>query len=134
MAVVFQWRGDFRNDEVNQLHAQAFGTPPGGDGERDWEELVRRHSLGWVIARDGDGLVGFVNVIGDGSVHAWLQDTMVANEARAQGTGTRLVTTARHRAQEAGCRWLHVDFDDNLKPFYIDACGFAPTSAGLIAL
>jgi hypothetical protein len=30
-----------------------------------------------------------------------------------------------------GCEWLHVDFDDDLRAFYFDACGFTPTNAGL---
>jgi hypothetical protein len=29
---------------------------------------------------------------------------------------------------------LHVDFDDHLRTFYYDACGFTPTNAGPIAL
>jgi hypothetical protein len=37
-------------------------------------------------------------------------------------------------ARAAGCEWLHVDFDDHLRSFYFDACGFTPTNAGLIAL
>ncbi|MDP9242624.1 MAG: hypothetical protein M3O84_05550 [Actinomycetota bacterium] len=35
---------------------------------------------------------------------------------------------------DAGCEWLHVDFDDHLRSFHFDACGFTPTNAGLIAL
>ncbi len=31
----------------------------------------------------------------------------------------------------AGCEWLYVDFDDDLAPFYVKACGFEPTQAGL---
>jgi len=34
----------------------------------------------------------------------------------------------------AGCEWLHVDFDAHLRDFYVGACGFRPTHAGLIAL
>jgi hypothetical protein len=34
----------------------------------------------------------------------------------------------------AGCEWLHVDFDDDLRGFYFDACGFVPTNAGLLSL
>jgi hypothetical protein len=34
----------------------------------------------------------------------------------------------------AGCEWLHVDFEDHLRAFYFDACGFVPTNAGLIEL
>jgi len=37
-------------------------------------------------------------------------------------------------SREAGCEWLHVDFDDDLRSFYVDACGFSPIAAGLIAL
>jgi GNAT superfamily N-acetyltransferase len=95
---------------------------------------VERHSLGWVVARDGAGLVGFVNVLWDGLVHAWLQDTMVAAAARGTGVGTLLVAHARDGAKAAGCEFLHVDFDDDLRPFYFGACGFSPTNAGLMRL
>ena len=44
------------------------------------------------------------------------------------------MATAADHARAAGCEWLHVDFDDHLKPFHFDSCGFRPTSAGLVAL
>jgi GNAT superfamily N-acetyltransferase len=132
--VSYQWRGAFATEEVNALHADAFGTRVYSESEWNWRELVERHSLGWVVARDGDSLVGFVNVIWDGLVHAWIQDTMVAVTAGRQGVGTELVAVARDAARDAGCEWLHVDFDDNLRAFYYDACGFTPTNGGLIAL
>ena len=100
----------------------------------DWVESVDRHSLGWVIARQGRELVGFVNVLWDGLVHAWLQDTMVAAMARGQGIGTGLVNHARDGAKAAGCEYLHVDFEEDLRPFYFGACGFTPTNAGLLSL
>jgi hypothetical protein len=31
-------------------------------------------------------------------------------------------------------RGLLVDFDADLRPFYVDVCGFEPTDAGLIHL
>jgi GNAT superfamily N-acetyltransferase len=92
------------------------------------------HSLGWVVARDERRLVGFVNVLWDGLVHAWLQDTMVLKTARHRGIGTALVAVAVEEARRAGCEWLHVDFEGHLRPFYFVACGFEPTDAGLIAL
>jgi GNAT superfamily N-acetyltransferase len=134
VAVTYRWRGSFGNDEVNALHAEAFGTRVFAADEWDWVELTARHSLGWVVARDGDLLVGFVNVLWDGLVHAWLQDTMVASGARGRSVGTELVAHATDGARRAGCEWLHVDFDEHLRPFYLDACGFTPTHAGLIAL
>ena len=129
--VQYAWRGEFANDELNRLHAEAFEHALLDD---DWQDITRRHSLGWVTARDQGELVGFVNVIGDGTVHAWIQDEMVASQARRKGIGLGLIAVARDGARAAGCEWLHVDFDDNLRAFYIDAGGFTPTGAGLIDL
>jgi GNAT superfamily N-acetyltransferase len=53
---------------------------------------------------------------------------------RRHGVGTRLVELAVEGARAAGCEWLHVDFEDHLRGFYFDACGFVPTNAGLIEL
>jgi GNAT superfamily N-acetyltransferase len=134
VTAVYEWRGLFTSQEVNALHAEAFNTRLFSETEWNWVQLVRQHSLGWVVARQGEQLAGFVNVVWDGLVHAWLQDTMVAASARGQGIGTRLVACARDGARAAGCEYLHVDFDDHLRPFYLGACGFAPASAGLLSL
>jgi GNAT superfamily N-acetyltransferase len=134
VTTTFEWRGAFTNAEVNALHAEAFETRVYDESEWDWVELTGRHSLGWVVARQGGDLVGFVNVLWDGLVHAWLQDTMVARRARGEGVGTGLVARARDAAKAAGCQALHVDFDEHLRPFYCDVCGFTPTWAGLIDL
>jgi GNAT superfamily N-acetyltransferase len=134
MAITYAWRGAVGNDELNALHAAAFETRVYSTSEWDWVAQLHAHSLGWVTARQGDELVGFVNVITDGAVHAWLQDTMVTAAARGEGIGLGLVAAAREETRRAGCEWLHVDFEPRLAPFYIDACGFVPTSAGLIAL
>ena len=98
MALDYEWRGGCTDTELNQLHAEAFETRIFDDGGWSWTDLLDRHSLGWVVARDGDDLVGFVNVVWDGRAHAWLQDTMVATKARRGGIGTRLVALARDGA------------------------------------
>jgi GNAT superfamily N-acetyltransferase len=134
VTIEYEWRGGFDNSELNALHAEAFETRIYADSEWDWSTIVHRHSLGWVVARADGRLVGFVNVPWDGLVHAWIQDTMVAVASRHQGIATRLIEVARDRAREAGCEWLHVDFDADLRSFYIDACQFTPVAAGLIAL
>jgi GNAT superfamily N-acetyltransferase len=134
MATDFSWRGTFDNEELNRLHAEAFGHRVFDGEEWDWRQQVADHSLGWVVARDDEDLVGFVNVPWDGLVHAWLQDVMVATKARHRGVGAAMVRLARERAAAAGCEWLHVDFESDLEAFYIAACGFTPTGAGLISL
>ena len=109
MTLDFEWRGDFRNHEANALHAEAFGTRLFSDTEWNWVDLTARHSLGWVTARDGGRLVGFVNVPWDGFVHAWVQDLMVASSHRRFGVGRRLVGEAAGGAKSAGCEWLHAE-------------------------
>ncbi|MFI8255088.1 GNAT family N-acetyltransferase [Streptomyces filamentosus] len=131
MAIIYEWRADFDNASLNALHAEGFDGPP---SETDWLSRVRRHSLGWVCAHEDGNLTGFVNVAWDGGVHAFLLDTVVAAAGRRSGIGAELVAEAARQARTAGCTWLHVDFEDHLRPFYFDACGFTPTTAGLIAL
>ncbi|WP_329457190.1 GNAT family N-acetyltransferase [Streptomyces sp. NBC_01497] len=131
MTVRYEWRGDFDNGSLDALHAEGFGHPP---DNADWRAQLEGHSLGWVCAWDEGGLVGFVNVAWDGGVHAFVLDTVVARRLRTRGIGAALIDTAAREARAANCEWLHVDFEDHLGPFYFDACGFRPTSAGLIAL
>ena len=134
MTFAYSWRGTFDTEEVNALHADAFEHRVCASGEWDWWALVESHSLGWVTARRSGDLVGFVNVPWDGFVHAWIQDLMVLSTQRSQGMGKELVSTATAHARRAGCEWLHVDFDDDLASFYVDACGFKSSNAGLISL
>ncbi len=131
MTITFTWRGVFDNQVLNRLHAEGFDHAVLDD---DWHAQLDRHSLGWVCAHRGDELVGFVNVAWDGAVHAFVLDTLVTASARRHGVGTGLVAVAVREARAAGCEWLHVDFEDHLRGFYFDACGFVPTNAGLVAL
>lgn len=128
--IAYEWRGDLSDAEMADLVAAHGGEPRTG-----WWDHVRPHSLGWVTARDDTGrAVGFVNVAWDGGDHAFLLDTKTRSELQRSGIGTRLVRVAIQHAAEAGCEWLHVDFDEQLGEFYFEACGFRPTSAGLIQL
>ena len=134
MRIVYEWRGGVTSTELNKLHAEAFGHRVFTDAEWDWLSQIQEHSLGWVTARDHEELVGFLNVISDGLVHAWIQDVVVARSARRMGIGRSLVEKAIATASSTHLEWLHVDFDDDLSAFYIDACGFEPSTAGLIDL
>ena len=92
---------------------------------------VERHSLGWVTARDGDLLVGFVNVAWDGAIHAFILDTLVA--ATHQRHGRRHASwlgMATDQARSAGCEWLHVDFDDELREALLRRVRLHPDQRG----
>lgn len=128
--VTYAWRGPLTDAEMVELVRSH-----GGRAEEGWWDRIRLHSLGWVVARAKDGtVVGFVNVAWDGGDHAFLLDPKTRGSLQRRGIGTRLVSLAAQHAREAGCEWLHVDFEPELEPFYLGSCGFRPTPAGLIHL
>jgi len=130
-SVELVWRGPIGDDEMVGL-VESYG----GRVEVGWWARIQPHSLGWVAARLEGRLVGFVNVAWDGGDHAFLLDTKVHPDHRRRRLGTRVVALAVDEARHAGCEWIEVDFDDSdrLAAFYFDACGFRPTTAGLIHL
>ncbi|WP_420828379.1 GNAT family N-acetyltransferase [Devosia salina] len=115
-------------DTLAAFWRRSWGAPP----PTDYGAVLAR-SLAYVIARDGDRLVGFVNVAWDGGIHAFILDTAVDPDYRRRGIATELVRRAVETARQQGVHWLHVDFELRLEGFY-RACGFAPTSAGLMRL
>jgi ribosomal protein S18 acetylase RimI-like enzyme len=128
--VVLRWRGPLSDAEMTDLVASYGGTPVLG-----WWDTIRPHSFGWVTARAPDDVVvGFVNIVTDGGDHAFLIDTKTRGAFQRRGIATRVVAFAAEHARAGGCEWLHVDFDDELRAFYLGACEFQPTAAGLIHL
>jgi GNAT superfamily N-acetyltransferase len=128
----YRWRGEISDDEL-----VALTESHGGNAVSGWWDRIRPHSLGWVTARLTDGTpIGFVNVAWDGGDHAFLIDTKVRPEYQRRGIGTELVRLAALHAKRAGCEWMEVDFEDEarLAAFYLEACGFRPTHAGLLHL
>jgi ribosomal protein S18 acetylase RimI-like enzyme len=128
--VDYRWRAEISDRQLTELTASH-----GGRAEAGWWDRIRPHSLGWVSAHQTDGtLVGFVNVAWDGADHAFLLDTKVRTDCQRRGIARELVRRAALEAKGRGCEWLHVDFEVALSPFYLEACGFQPTAAGLIHL
>jgi GNAT superfamily N-acetyltransferase len=128
--VSYSWRGTVTDEEMVDLV-----NAHGGRSEAGWWDRVSLRSLGWVSARDAEGLlIGFVNVAWDGADHAFLLDTKTRSHWQRRGVGTELVRSAARYVKREGCEWLHVDFGRELAPFYFDACGFRSTEAGLIHL
>ncbi|MFE4372603.1 GNAT family N-acetyltransferase [Streptomyces sp. NPDC056835] len=116
------------DDELNALFAASWP----GHRTTSFAPLLAR-SLLWVAARKAGRLVGYVNVAGDGGLHAFVLDTTVHPDERGQGLGRQLVRAAADEARVRGARWLHVDYEADLTPFYA-SCGFRPTAAGLMPL
>jgi GNAT superfamily N-acetyltransferase len=96
-------------------------------------QQVLARSLGYIGAFAGTELVGYVNLATDGGEHAFLLDPTVDQAYRRRGIGLELVRRAAALARERGCKWLHVDYEPALAPFY-QAAGFRNSSAGVMRL
>ena len=113
---------------LNDLFARAWPDHVPGT-----YQAVLARSLGYLGAFIDDRLIGFVNLATDGGEHAFLLDPTVDTAHRRQGIGLALVRRAATLARERGCRWLHVDYEPALVPFY-RAAGFRDRLAGVIRL
>jgi ribosomal protein S18 acetylase RimI-like enzyme len=126
--IEYRVRAALDNEALNALYAVAWPAHTGFD----FEPVLSR-ALTYVFARDGERLVGSVHVAWDGAQHAFLLEPTVHPEYRHRGIGRELVRRAADASRAAGCEWLHVDYEAELTPFY-EACGFSPTTAGLLKL
>ena len=96
-------------------------------------QAVLARSLGYLGAFVADRLVGYVHLATDGGEHAFLLDPTVDVAYRRRGIGVQLVRRAAALARDRGCRWLHVDYEPALAPFYATA-GFRESRAGVMRL
>jgi GNAT superfamily N-acetyltransferase len=128
MEVEIRTRPDLADAELNGLFAAAWPDHV----PRSFGPVLAR-SMGYCGAFHGDRLVGFVNVAWDGGEHAFLLDPTVHPAHRRRGLGLALVRHAIGLARDADARWLHVDYEPHLAPFYA-AAGFRATAAGLLRL
>ncbi len=118
----------FDNETLNALYAVSWPNHT----SFNFEPVFSR-AVDYILAYDDATLVGSVYVAWDGAQHAFLLEPTVHPEWRHRGIGGELVRRAADAARDAGCDVLHVDYEARLTPFY-EACGFAPTAAGLIRL
>ncbi|MCI1020264.1 GNAT family N-acetyltransferase [Microbacterium sp. C5A9] len=132
MVVEYRVSPKIDDQALSELHHRAFGSD--STAVVPWTARLTRYSLCWVTAEDESGLIGFVNVVGDGGVHAFVIDTTVLPARQGEGIGRRLIEVAVATARSLGCEWLHVDFEPDLAAFYLGTCGFRSTKAGLIRL
>lgn len=125
---------ELADDALNELFSASWPD----HAARSFRPVLAR-SLAWIGAFRPDSaslsrrLVGFVNIAGDGGVHAFVLDVTVHPDERRHGLGLRLVSAAGDAAGTRGATWLHVDFEPRLADFYA-RCGFRSTTAGLLRL
>ncbi len=128
MSITYLINSPLENAALNELFSSAWGKPYNLNFQAELNA-----AMCYIAAFNGSRLIGFVKLIGDAGVHAFLLDPSVHKDYKRRGIGQELVARAVAVAKERGYEWVHVDFEDHLEPFY-QKCGFKPTKAGLIQL
>ncbi|UVY85367.1 GNAT family N-acetyltransferase [Brachybacterium sp. NBEC-018] len=93
---------------------------------RDIDALMKglHNSLRVVVARADDVLIGLARLVGDGATICYLQDVLVAPDARRAGVGGQLVREAFAHFVTVRQHVLITDEEDGQKAFY-ESLGFS---------
>ncbi|HES77338.1 MAG TPA: GNAT family N-acetyltransferase [bacterium] len=82
-------------------------------------QIIHNPALGTIlVARNADGMVGMVSLLFSvstalGGKVAWLEDMVVAPQARGSGIGSQLLTQAIALARSQGCKRITLLTDGN---------------------
>ncbi|MEJ2642783.1 MAG: GNAT family N-acetyltransferase [Desulfosarcinaceae bacterium] len=109
---------------VAHLYAETGWWP---DAE-DHPELVSRVIQGscfFMVAREGDDIVGMGRAVGDGVSDAYIQDITVTASRRGEGIATRLVSALIDHLKKRGIDWIGLIAKGGAGRVYA-RCGFRP--------
>ena len=84
-------------------------------------ELIRRIVAGshcFVLACEGDEIIGMGRAISDGISDAYIQDVAVLPEFRGQGVGTGVVQEILKQLRADGLQWIGLIAGRHSHPFY----------------
>jgi len=84
-------------------------------------ELIRRIVVGshcFVLAWEGNEIVGMGRAISDGISDAYIQDITVLHEFQGQGIGTGIVKEILNRLRADGLQWIGLIAGRHSHPFY----------------
>lgn len=97
--------------------------------ERDLADPRLRNAF-HLCAFDGERLVGYAAVVGNGVTDAYIQDVMVRPDHQHQGIGTQLMERALSRLEADGVYMVSVIYgEEALRPFY-EKFGFTTMRCG----
>ncbi len=84
---------------------------------------IIRDSFCFVIAKQGDKIVGMGRAISDGISDAYIQDVTVLQELRGQGIGKGIVKTLVDYMKARGLQWIGLISEPGYEKFY-EGLGF----------
>jgi ribosomal protein S18 acetylase RimI-like enzyme len=126
MNVEFYKEGFVEDKEIEKLRASV-----GWDNTIPPHSEIKEHLFTYFTARINGELIGYINVLSDGYVDAYLQDLMVHPEYQNEGIGSELLKRAIKYLQRNKIKAIQVIFGPELEGFY-KKFGFHIVKAGII--
>jgi len=98
-----------------------------GEGPDDPEGLARMiaGSHIFLVAREGDALVGMGRALSDRTSDAYIQDVTVRDDRRGRGIATAIIERLVDRLRADGLGWISVIAEAGSRPLY-EPLGFEP--------
>lgn len=125
----FELTSELSSLELKSLWSRVYPD----DISHDFATELSAPNVTAIAARAGGKIVGFAKIVLDGGLHGFLLDPVVDPHFRRQGIGRKMVLELILKARTLGVRYVHVDYTEQLEPFY-RSVGFQPTAAGLFDL
>ncbi len=131
MQIDYAFIRDATNVELEQIVALYKAGGWWRENPEAWATLpaLIKGSLCFLVARQGDRLVGMGRVISDGVSDGYIQDVVVLEELRGRGIGAELVQRLGRRCRERGLVWVALVAEPGTRPFY-ERLGFSLLGAG----
>jgi len=82
-------------------------------------------SFCFLVARQGERLIGMGRVISDGVSDAYIQDVVVRNEWRGRGVGAEIIRRLTQFCVDRRIGWIGLVAEPGTQPFY-ERLGFGP--------
>ncbi|MHB9098596.1 MAG: GNAT family N-acetyltransferase [Syntrophales bacterium] len=92
--------------QIAEMYQAQGWWQPHDDGKECLIASIIRGSHCFVIATDGDKIVGMGRAISDGISDAYIQDLTVKKDRRNQGIGKRILRTLLKRLRADGISWI----------------------------
>lgn len=81
-------------------------------------QTALKRSVFYLCAFEGEHLIGFLDVVGNGVTDAYIQNFLVAADLQGRGVGTAMMELAVKRLTEMGIRAVWLIFNPELEPYY----------------
>jgi spermidine synthase len=101
------------------------GWWPGAEAHPEMVGSVIQGSLVFMVAREGDDIVGMGRAIGDGVSDAFIHDITVTASRRGEGIATRIVSALVRHLKQRGIDWIGLIAKGGACGVYA-RCGFRP--------